>query len=143
MTLGWGSVSDDKRVGWIGKAWIVGVFGFSILRALVVWPTLGEYGVSPVAFLIIDVGTAWPYAYGQVRVVNEARAKNWGGTQLWALVALLSFVAPYAYIVGAGSREMPLGAWIIIGVLMTFFGVASVIRIVRQIRSPEPQPESA
>ena len=41
---------------------------------------------------------------------------------------------PYAYIVGAGSGEMPLLAWIIIGLLVTFFGVASVIRIVRQIR---------
>jgi hypothetical protein len=106
-----------------------------------VWPTLGEYGVSPWAFLAIDVGTAWPYAYGQVRVVNEARAKNWGGTQLWAAIALLSFIAPYAYIVGAGSGEMPLIAWIVIGLLIVFFGVASLVRIVKQIRSPAPEPE--
>lgn len=124
---------EDGRVGWVGKAWIAGVFGYSVLRALVVWPTLGEYGVNPWAFLAIDVGTAWPYAYGQVRVVNEGRSRNWGGMQLWSLIALLSFVAPYAYIAGAGSGEMPLIAWIIIGLLMVAFGSASVVRIVRQI----------
>lgn len=117
------------------------MFGYSVLRALIVWPTLGDYGINPWAFLVIDVGTAWPYAYGQVRVVNEARMRNWGGTQLWAAIAMLSFIAPYAYIAGAGSGEMPLIAWIVIGLLMLFFGVASLVRVVKQIRSPEPQAD--
>lgn len=110
---------------------------YAVGRALIVWPTLGEYGINPWAFLGIDVGTAWPYAYGQLRVVKEARSKNWGGTQIWAAIALLSFVAPYAYIAGAGSGEMPLLAWIVIGVLMVLFGVASLVRVLRQIRSPD------
>jgi hypothetical protein len=128
-------VADDQRVGWLGRAWIVSIFGYSVLRALVVWPTLGDYGVNPWAFFAIDVGTAWPYAYGQVRVVKEARAKNWSSTQVWAMIAMLSFVAPYAYIAGAGSAEMPVIAWIVIGTLMVFFGLASVVRIRRQIRA--------
>lgn len=134
-------MSRQGRVGFLGKAWIVGVFAYAVLRALIVWPTLGDYGINPWAFLAIDVGTAWPYAYGQVRVVNEARMRNWGGTQLWAAIAMLSFVAPYAYIAGAGSGEMPLIAWIVIGLLMLFFGVASLVRIIKQIRSPEPQAD--
>ncbi len=99
------------------------------------WPTLGDYGIDPWAFLVIDVGTAAPYAYGQVRVVNEARKRNWGSTQIWAAIALLSFIAPYAYIAGAGSGEMPLVAWIVIGLLMVVFGVASLVRIMKQIRA--------
>jgi len=117
---------DGKRVGWLGKTWIVGVFAYAVLRALIVWPTLGEYGVSPWVFLIIDVGTAWPYAYGQ-------------GMQIWAVIAMLSFIAPYAYIVGAGSGEMPLIAWIVIGALMALFGIASIVRILRQIRQPQTE----
>ncbi|MEM9201140.1 MAG: hypothetical protein AAGC53_05755 [Actinomycetota bacterium] len=135
-------MSSKTKVGGWGTAWIVGVVAYAVLRALIVWPTLGEYNVSPVIFLIIDVGTAWPYAYGQVRVVQEARAGNWRSVQLWAVVAFVNFIAPYAYIVGAGSGEMPLFAWIVIGVLVVFFGVASVIRILRQIRAPEPEPVS-
>ena len=131
----YGRVPERNRVGWLGKAWIVSIFGYSVLRALVVWPTLGDYGVNPWAFLVIDVGTAWPYAYGQVRVVNEARMGNWSSTQVWAMIAMLAFVAPYAYIAGAGSGEMPLVAWVVIGSLMVFFGIASVVRIRRQIRA--------
>ena len=130
---------EQAPVGWLGKTWIFGVFLYAIARALIVWPTLGDYGVSPIAFLVIDVGTAWPYAYGQVRVINEARAGDWHRVQLWAAIALLSFIAPYAYIVGAGSGDMPLIAWIVIGFLMVFFGAASVIRIMRQIREPQSE----
>ncbi len=136
-------MAKGHRVGWLGKAWIVGVFGYSIARAAVVWPTLGDYGVSPLVFLAIDVGTAWPYAYGQVRVINEAKSREWGQVQIWAVITLLSFLAPYAYIVGAGSGEMPLIAWIIIGLLMVLFGIASVVRIIRQIREPRTMAESA
>jgi len=136
-------MAEQRRVGWVGKAWIVGVFGYSIARAAVVWPTLGDYGVSPWAFLAIDVGTAWPYAYGQVRVINEARNREWGQVQFWSVITLLSFLAPYAYIVGAGSGEMPLIAWIIIGFLMVFFGLASLVRIVRQVREPSTADASS
>jgi hypothetical protein len=128
-------MSETKRVGWMGRAWILTIFGYSALRALVVWPTLGTYGINPWIFLLIDVGTAWPYAYGQVRVISAARARDWRSVQLWSLIAVGAFIAPYAYIAGSGSGEMPLIAWIIIGALMVVFGAASLIRMVRQIRS--------
>ena len=134
---------ERTRVGWAGKAWIVGVFGFSVARALVVWPTLGAYGVNPWIFLLVDVLTAWPYAYGQVRVVLGVRARNWRDLQIWALVTLLAFVAPYGYIAGAGSGEMPLVSWLVLGVLIVLFGTASVIRIVRQIRMPQGEQSLA
>jgi len=133
--LAFGAMNETKRVGWVGRAWILSIFGYSALRALVVWPTLGTYGINPWIFLLIDVGTAWPYAYGQVRVISSARARDWRSVQLWSLIAVVSFVAPYAYIAGAGSGEMPLIAWIIIGALMVFFGVASLVRMLRQIRN--------
>lgn len=129
----------QARVGWLGKTWIFGVFLYAAARALIVWPTLSDYGVSPIAFLAIDVGTAWPYAYGQVRVINEARRGDWRRVQLWAAIAFLALIAPYAYIVGAGSGEMPLVAWIAIGLLVVFFTAASVIRTVSQIRAPSPE----
>ena len=36
---------------------------------------------------------------------------------------------------------MPLIAWIVIGLLMLFFGLASLVRVIKQIRSPEPQAD--
>lgn len=70
------------RIGWFGRAWVAAIFGYSVLRAVVVWPTLGRYGVNPWMFLFIDVVTAWPYAVGQVRVVQGLRRRNWQGRDL-------------------------------------------------------------
>ena len=129
-------MSEQGRVGLVGKAWISGVVAYAVIRGLILWSTIGEYGVNPWVFVVIDVGTAWPYAYGQLRVVHEARLKNWRGTQRWSLVALAAFAAPYVYIVGAGSGQLPPVAWVVIGLLVTSLGVASVVRTVRQIRRP-------
>ncbi len=128
---------EGDGVGWMGKAWIGAIFGYSILRALVVWPTLGDNGVNPWIFLIIDVATAWPYAYGQVKLVKAAKARDWRQVQIWSVVAAAAFLAPYAYIVVAGSGQLSTLAWIIIGVLVLAFGTASILRVLRQIRSPE------
>ena len=134
-------MQDDRdpgdRIGWFGRAWVAAIFGYSVLRAVVVWPTLGGYGVNPWIFLIIDVVTAWPYAVGQVRVVQGLRHRDWQKVETWGLVTLAAFFAPYAYIVGAGSGDMPMLAYLIIGVLVVVIGTASVSRILRQARSAE------
>jgi hypothetical protein len=88
-------------------------------------------------FLFIDVVTAWPYAVGQVRVVQGLRRRNWQKVETWGLVTLAAFLAPYAYIVGAGTGEMPILAYVIIGTLVALIGIAAVLRILRQARSPE------
>ena len=125
------------RIGWFGRAWVAAIFGYSVLRAVVVWPTLGRYGVNPWMFLFIDVVTAWPYAVGQVRVVQGLRRRNWQKVETWGLVTLAAFLAPYAYIVGAGTGEMPILAYVIIGTLVALIGIAAVLRTLRQARSPE------
>jgi len=129
--------AHEDRIGWFGRAWVAAVFGYSILRAVVVWPTLGTYGVNPWVFLVIDVLTAWPYAVGQVRVVQGLRRKNWKKVESWGIVTLLSFLAPYAYIVLAGSGEMPALAYAVVGLLVVVIGAAAVMRIIRQARVPE------
>ena len=130
-------VELSDRIGWFGRAWVAAIFGYSVLRAVVVWPTLGGYGVNPWIFLIVDVATAWPYAVGQVRVVQGLRRRNWKKVETWGLVTLAAFFAPYAYIVGAGSGEMPTLAYVIIGVLVVVIGAAAIFRMLRQARSLE------
>jgi hypothetical protein len=128
-------MDDGVPVGWFGRAWIVGVFAFSIARALVAWPTLSQYGVNPWVFLFIDVVTAFPYALGQVKVVNGFRFKQYRGVQAWSLVIAATFLAPYAYIVLAGQERIPTMVYIVIAVLAVVFGAASVLRMRNQYRS--------
>ena len=133
---------EGVPVGWFGRAWIVGVFAFSVARALVAWPTLSQYGVNPWVFLAIDVLTAFPYALGQVKVVNGFRYRQYGAVQLWALVVAVTFLAPYIYIVLAGQERIPSLVYLVIALLAAVFGAASVLRMRNQYRSAVPQTHS-
>lgn len=126
---------DGVPVGWFGRAWILGVFAFSIARALVAWPTLSQYGVSPWAFLAIDVLTAFPYALGQVKVINGFRYHKYGAVQAWSLVVAVTFLAPYIYIVLAGKERIPTLVYIVIAALAIIFGSASLLRMRNQYRA--------
>ena len=126
---------DGVPVGWFGRAWILGVFAFSVGRALIAWPTLSQYGVNPWVFLGIDVVTAFPYAVGQVKVVNGFRYRKYGAVQFWALVVGFTFFAPYAYIVLAGQERIPVLAYGVIGLLAVVFGTASIMRMRGQYQS--------
>ena len=133
---------DGVPVGWFGRAWILGVFAFSIARALVAWPTLSQYGVNPWVFLFIDVVTAFPYALGQVKVVNGFRYKQYKGVQVWSLVVAATFFAPYAYIVLAGQERIPTLVYIVIALLALIFGSASILRMRNQYRATVLTSES-
>jgi hypothetical protein len=128
--------ASQPTLGKYGRAWVAGVVVYAIARAAIVWPTLSTYGVNPVIFLVIDVATAWPYAVGQVRIVQGIRARAWQQVQMWSLIALASFLAPYVYIVGAGSGELPVFAYLVIAALVLLLGAASAARIVRQGLTP-------
>jgi hypothetical protein len=130
---------DGVPVGWFGRAWIVGVFAFSIARALLAWPTLSQYGVNPWVFLAIDVITAFPYALGQVKVVNGFRFRKYGAVQAWALVVAVTFLAPYIYIVAAGEERIPTVVYVVITALAVTFGSASVLRMRNQYRAAVTQ----
>ncbi len=126
---------QQAKVGTFGWVWIVGVFAFSVARALVAWPTLGRYGVNPWVFLAIDIITAFPYAYGQVKLIKVVVAKDLRAIQIWALVVLVTFLAPYLYIFVAGSGELPTIGYVIICVLIAVFGAASLLRLKRAIQA--------
>ena len=126
---------NAETVGWFGWAWVVGVSAFAIARALIAWPTLGRFGVNPWIFLALDVGTAPPYAYGQVKLVKSILNRAHARTQLWAVVVLVSFVAPYIYVFVAGSGELPAIGYAIVIILAGVFGAASVARFRKTLRS--------
>ena len=126
---------EGVPVGWFGRAWIIGVFAFSVARALIAWPTLSQYGVNPWIFLAIDVVTAFPYAVGQVKVVNGFRFKQYRGVQIWSLVVGATFLAPYLYIVLAGKERIPTLAYVVIAALAVIFGTASVLRMRSQYQA--------
>lgn len=131
--------SDIGTLGGFGRAWVVGNIAFSAGRALIAWPTLGEYGVNPIAFLILDLATAPPYGLAQAITVKILRDKtrNRRDALGWGLLVVALFVAPYVYIFAA-SGNMPVLAYAGVLAWMTIFGVLAVLRMRRDISAGSP-----
>jgi hypothetical protein len=119
----------DDSVGRAGAAWIAVLCGYSLLRAVLAWPLLRHYGINPSAFLVLDVGTAYPLGVAQVRIVQGFVARDYGALQVWGGVAGISFITPYAYLLVAGGEAMPLYVKAGLVAVVALIAAASVLRI--------------
>ncbi|MGD5395297.1 hypothetical protein QUT00_22585, partial [Xanthomonas citri pv. citri] len=119
--------------------WTIGVVGFCIARAVVVWPLLRRYGVNPWWFLALDIGTAPLYGVGQAMGVKLIRddTRPMRDAFPWIGTLLVAFVAPYAYLL-ASAGQLPI--YVIIGVALwiVVFGAFAVHRLFRDARRQSP-----
>lgn len=127
--------SDVRSLGVLGRAWVVGIVAFSAARALLAWPTLGQFGVNPWVFLFIDLTTAIPYGLGQavtVKVLRDPVRRTLEAVP-WATLVTVSFLAPYLYVFWVSKESMPAAAYVVVLAWMVFFGVLAVLRIRNQV----------
>lgn len=82
----------------VKRAWIIGVVGYSILRAVIAWGLFRDYGVNPWVFAVIDIGTAIPYATAVAELPAAITRSDGRGIARHLVVAVVTFLAPYAYI---------------------------------------------
>jgi len=126
-----------SKVRLFEQAWIVGVVGYSVLRFVVAWGTLGEHGVNPWVFGVIDVGTAYPYAKSVAAVTKRVAARQWQAVLRPAAWSIAFFVAPYGYLALA-AREAPAGiksGLVLVIAVLAVAAVAGVASRSRKMRS--------
>lgn len=130
------TLKDELRdLGLLGQAWTLTVVVFCALRAIVVWPVLQDHGVNPWWFLLLDVGTAPTYGLGQamgVKIMRDERRPMRDAVP-WIAMLLVSFVAPYAYLLACAGN---LPTYVVYGVIawMLVFGALAAHRMAREVR---------
>lgn len=141
------TLGEVRSLGVFGRAWALGIVAFSIGRALIAWPTLGNYGVNPWWFLFIDLVTAPPYGVAQAVTVKLLRDEDRPTRDAvpWAIVVTVMFLAPYIFIFVASSfadspQPMPTIAYAGVVLWMVVFGVLAALRMRRQVRGAEQEP---
>ena len=120
---------EDGPVGRAGWAWIAILCGYSLVRAVLAWPFLVHYDINPAAFLVLDVGTAYPLGLAQVRIVQGFGARDFAAVQVGGAVAGFSFVTPYAYLLVTGHQALPLYVMAGLVGVVTLIATASVLRL--------------
>jgi len=86
------STTEKERL-WVGLVVLYGVG-----KSIVVWHTLGKYGVNALLYFIFDIGAAIPYGIATARVVIYGLARDWPRVRIWGAIALVTHFIPDIYI---------------------------------------------
>ena len=117
-------------------SWVVSIVAFTLARFFVAQGTLERYGLNIWVFGFIDLITAVPYALGTARVVGAIVDRDLPSASSWAIVAGVSFIAPYAYIVWAGQdATFPAPVYVVLAVLVAIFGANALVSVLRKVRA--------
>jgi hypothetical protein len=85
-----------------------------------------NYGVDPVAFLIIYLASAPVFYFSIFRMVRALARKLTNEITLWSMVFLAATAAPFLYVLLFG-RNLPWWVYVVIG-LRIVQGVSSLVR---------------
>ncbi len=123
-----------KRARRLEIAWVVAVVVYGIGRSLVVWKMLAKYGVNPLTYFVIDVGSSCLYGVATARLVRSGVRRDGKKAIKWGVLAAATFIAPDVYLVATLSRA-PKYLYVVIAVIVVSLGLLAVLVVRRQLLS--------
>lgn len=115
------------------RLWILLVVIYGVGKSIVVWHTLGKYGVNALLYFIFDIGAAIPYGIATARVVIYGLVRDWPRVRIWGAIALVTHFIPDIYIFAVLNEPPPLLVDGLVFVLV-LFTVVAIIGLVRQVQ---------
>ncbi len=118
------------------RVWVLLVVVYGFGKSLVVWGTLGKYGVNPFIYLVVDIAAAIPYGIATARVVINGIARNWREVRKWSVVATITHFIPDIYIfsVVRSAPRIMIDGLISVIAFFTLVAIASVAAQMREHR---------
>lgn len=115
------------------RLWILLVVIYGVGKSIVVWHTLGKYGVNALLYFIFDIGAAIPYGIATARVVIYGLVRDWPRVRIWGAIALVTHFIPDIYVFAVLNEPPPLLVDGLVFVLV-LFTVVAIIGVVRQVQ---------
>lgn len=116
------------------RTWAGLVIGWAVVRTLIVWAAVGDYGLNPWIYLAIDVASACVDAVTTPRMVLAFVDDQYKSAVKWALISLVAFIVPDLYIF-IGTRELPTRIIVIVCIIISITLSVGVVSVVRKIRA--------
>lgn len=130
-----------KRRKW-SRMWALVVVGWSVLRTIIVWAAVGDYGLNPWIYLAIDLVSASTDAVTTPRMVLSFVDGNYRRAAEWAAISLGAFIVPDIYIF-VGTRQLPGSiVLVIVGIIAVTF-IAAVVAVMRKVKAATHEREAA
>lgn len=122
-----------KRQRFWERLWASSILIYTVVATLVVWRTLGKYGVNPIVFFIIDAITSWTYGISTARLLITVIKREWRTGRKWAWAAAISFVTPQMYVL-ISARHAPRDVYLIVISVITILAIFVSVSFLLQIR---------
>lgn len=117
----------------LSNTWAGFVVGWSFIRTLLVWAAVGDYGLNPWIYLVIDLCSAIVDAITTPRMVLNFIDERYRVAAGWGLIALVAFIVPDLYIF-LGTRTLPTKLIVLICVIIGSTLLIGVYGITRKVR---------
>jgi hypothetical protein len=115
------------------RIWVLLVVLYGVGKSIVVWQTLGKYGVNALLYFLFDIGAAIPYGIATARVVIFGLARDWPRVRMWGAIAVVTHFIPDLYIFAVLRQPPPLLVDGLIFVIV-LFTIVALVGILRQIQ---------
>ncbi len=118
----------------LARSWAAVVIGWAIIRTVIVWAAVGDYGLNPWIYLAIDIVAACIDAVTTPRMVLSFVDDHFRQAAKWAVISLVAFMIPDLYIF-LGTRELPKKIIIVVLVIISVTLTAGVVGVVRKVKA--------
>ncbi|HQZ35679.1 MAG TPA: hypothetical protein PK020_14740 [Ilumatobacteraceae bacterium] len=117
----------------LSRTWAGIVVVWSLIRTVIVWATVGDYGLNPWLYLSLDLGAAIVDAFTTPRMVLSFIDDHFKRAFKWAVISLTVFIIPDLYIF-LGTRRLPRRIIVALCLIIGLTLVLGVVGVVRKIR---------
>lgn len=117
----------------LSNTWALLVVAWSLVRTAIVWAAVGDYGLNPWLYLVLDLISASVDAVSTPRMVIRFVDDQYRKALQWAAVSLAAFVLPDVYIF-LGTRTLPTKLIVLILSIIFATLVVAVVMVIRKIQ---------
>jgi len=117
----------------LSRTWAGIVVAWAVIRTIIVWAALGDYGINPWIYLSIDLASAAVDAISTPRMVLSFVDDHFKQAMKWALITLTAFIIPDLYIF-LGTKTLPKKVIVVLCLIIGATLVVGVVSVVRKIR---------
>ncbi|HAN34342.1 MAG: hypothetical protein IPP16_04860 [Acidimicrobiaceae bacterium] len=117
----------------LSRTWAGIVVVWSLIRTVIVWAAVGDYGLNPWIYLSLDLSSAIVDAFTTPRMVLSFIDDHFKQAIKWAFISLVAFIVPDLYIF-LGTRTLPTRIIVVVCLIIGLTLTIGVIGVVRRIR---------
>jgi len=115
------------------RAWAIFVIAWSVVRTIIIWAALGDYGFNPWIYLGIDLVCSTLDAITTPKMVLRFIDERYRSAIKWGVVSLVAYVIPDIYIF-EGTRTLPKKVIVILCLIIVAMFSLATVTVVRKVR---------